>query len=410
MTRYIKKRDGRKVLFNQEKITNVFKRVLNSTHPDDVLSNDEERLAITLTQDTCNLIFTIKDELTVEQIQDIVQKVLINNGLVQEAKNFITYRNERTAKRDYNSELNKTYRQMLTSKAQDMDLMRENANIDGNSVMGTMLRVGTEATKNFAHEYVLKPGYSYAHKNGDMHIHDLDFSLLTFNCAQIPIGKLLKTGFSTGHGFLRSPQTIQSASSLCCIAIQSNQNDMFGGQGVSTFEYDLAPYVAKSYAKNLIKIVDLQVDVDNKDLLDGNIKSTIDKIYEKYNTVFSDEAQKEVGELLYYYFSVCPTDYALRIKLALAKAKEYTENDTFQAMEALVHNLNSMQCLTGDQDVDTLEIKSIEDFNTLEDFKKSALRDLIIDLKNEMNIDEISKELKIDLPLFKSIAHELNII
>ena len=339
MTRFVKKRDGRKVQFKQEKILNVFKKVLNSTHPDDTLNNDEEKLAESLTLDAVNLIFVIKDELTVEQIQDIVQKVLINNGLVQEAKNFISYRNERTAKREYNNALTKTYRQMLSSKAQDMDLMRENANIDGNSVMGTMLRVGTEATKNFAHEYVLKPEYSYAHRNGDMHIHDLDFSLLTFNCCQIPVGKLLKNGFSTGHGFLRQPQTIQSAASLCCIAIQSNQNDMFGGQGIATFEYDLAPYVAKSYAKNLKKIVQI---ITCKDIELNEISDLCDSKYNENGSVFTKESQKDIGSYI-SFFTKDKTDYALD------KAKSMTENDTYQAMEALVHNLNTMQSRAGAQ-------------------------------------------------------------
>ena len=481
MTRYIIKRDGRKVLFRQEKILNVFKKVLNSVHPDDTLTAKEEKLAESLTQD---VVLQLKEnDNSVEKIQDLVQKVLVDNGLVQEAKNFITYRNERTAKREYHNALNSTYRQIFSTSAKDLDLMRENANIDGNSVMGTMLRVGTEATKDFAHNYVLKPEYSYAHKNGDIHIHDLDFSLLTFNCVtgdtrifikengieksvnadyfkdlgegshnldgfeilskngfvklshvhirketdhvneissrystikltdehivpivrdgkecevkakdivkndilhysnnqkiqnsevlsniqliyndfvydfttenhyfvandvvvhnccQIPIGKLLKSGFSTGHGFLREPQSIQSASSLCCIAIQSNQNDMFGGQGVATFEYDLAPYVAKSFAKNVKKVVEIII---GHDITDNSIIDFINNQYNANGTALSDDSLKAIGSYI-NFLTKDKTDYCIK------KAIKMTENDTYQAMEALVHNLNSMQSRAGAQ-------------------------------------------------------------
>lgn len=349
MVNKIKKRDGRKVKFDQDKILRVLQRVINSVHPDDTLSSDELQIAKNLTRDVINRIndkFNDDSLPKVEEIQDIVQGVLISAGMTHEAKNFIEYRQKRTAEREYNSDLTKTYRKMLTSKAQDMDLMRENANIDGNSVMGTMLRIGSEANKNFIDKYILKPEYSFAHSNGDFHIHDKDFYELTSNCLFVPVGKLLKDGFNTGHGFIRSPQSIQSASSLCAICIQSEQNDQFGGVGVATFDWDLAPYVAKSYAKNITKILDLFVATDHS--ISENVKNALDEIYEKYNTVFSEEAQKEVTKVVYYYTSVLP-DYDFKTKLVLDKAREYTEKETFQAMEALVHNLNSMHSRAGAQ-------------------------------------------------------------
>ena len=344
----IKKRDGRKVNFDENKILNVLQKVLNSTHPDDTLSSDELAMAKTLTRDVIN---RVQDKFLdkipeVDDIQNIVEKVLISGGFAHEAQNFIEYRQKRTAEREYNNDLTKTYRKMLTSKAQDMDLMRENANIDGNSVMGTMLRIGSEANKNFIDKYILKPEHSFAHSNGDFHIHDKDFYELTFNCLQVDTNKLLKNGYSTGHGFIRSPQSIQSASALMCIAIQSEQNDQFGGVGVATFEYDLAPFVAKTYAKNIAKILDLFVSTDSS--ISENIKNSLDEIYEKYNTVLSPDAQKEVAKVVYYYTSCLP-DYDFKTKLVLDKAREYTEKETFQAMEALVHNLNSMHSRAGSQ-------------------------------------------------------------
>lgn len=344
----IKKRDGRKVNFDENKILNVLQKVLNSTHPDDTLSSDELAMAKTLTRDVIN---RVQDQFLdkipeVDDIQNIVEKVLISGGFAHEAQNFIEYRQKRTAEREYNNDLTKTYRKMLTSKAQDMDLMRENANIDGNSVMGTMLRIGSEANKNFIDKYILKPEYSFAHSNGDFHIHDKDFYELTFNCLQVDTNKLLKNGYSTGHGYIRSPQSIQSASALMCIAIQSEQNDQFGGVGVATFEYDLAPFVAKTYAKNIAKILDLFVSTDSS--ISDNIKNSLEEIYEKYNTVLSPDAQKEVAKVVYYYTSCLP-EYDFKTKLVLDKAKEYTEKETFQAMEALVHNLNSMHSRAGSQ-------------------------------------------------------------
>ena len=169
--------------------------------------------------------------------------------------------------------------------------------------------------------------------------------VVVHNCCQIPVGKLLKTGFATGHGYIREPQTIQTAANLCCIAIQSNQNDMFGGQGVATFEYDLAPYVAKSYAKNLRGIIQVLIGADDplKELLD-----LCEQKFQSNGSVFCPESQKDIGNYVYYYIKD-------RTGFALEKAKNMTVKDTFQAMEALVHNLNTMQCLTGDQDVTTLE-------------------------------------------------------
>jgi ribonucleoside-triphosphate reductase len=124
-------------------------------------------------------------------------------------------------------------------------MKRENANIDGDTAMGTMLKYGSEGAKQFYEMFVLKPEHSIAHKEGDIHIHDMDFLTLTTTCCQIDIEKLFKNGFGTGHGYLREPNDIHSYSALACIAIQSNQNDQHGGQSIPNFDYAMAQGVQK---------------------------------------------------------------------------------------------------------------------------------------------------------------------
>ena len=143
----------------------------------------------------------------------------------------------------------KTYHGITYAEAEENDLMRENANVDGNTAMGAMLKYGSEGAKEFYHLHVLNPEHSKAHQSGKIHIHDLDFLTLTMTCCQIDIIKLFKNGFSTGHGYLREPQDIFSYAALAAIAIQSNQNDMHGGQSIPNFDYGLAPGVSKTYIK-----------------------------------------------------------------------------------------------------------------------------------------------------------------
>src|SRR5699024_6687175 len=124
--------------------------------------------------------------------------------------------------------------------ASEEDSKRENANIDGNSAMGTMLQYGSTVSKEFAKAYLMKKKYAEAHDSGDIHIHDMDFLPMgTTTCMQIDLNKLFKNGFSTGHGHLRPPKDIMSYSALAAIAIQSNQNDQHGGQSIPAFDYYL---------------------------------------------------------------------------------------------------------------------------------------------------------------------------
>lgn len=186
---------------------------------------------------------------SVEDIQDQVEQVLIAEGYAKTAKAYILYRAERSRTREAKTRLMHILEDITFKDASESDVKRENANIDGDTAMGTMLKYGSESAKQFYDMYVLNPEHARAHREGDIHIHDLDFLTLTTTCTQIDLTELFKGGFSTGHGVLREPQDIGSYSALACIAIQSNQNDQHGGQAIASFDYDMAPGVAKTYIK-----------------------------------------------------------------------------------------------------------------------------------------------------------------
>ena len=352
MIRFIVKRDGRKVSFNEDKISNAIRKALISAHPDDKSTSQyEEDLVEKLTRRVVSDIEKQNlEEPSVENTQDIIEKVLIQEGMASEAKNFILYRQNRTNVRNYNTDLTKIYRDLTSKSTADMDLKRENANIDANAPMGLMLRFGSEGSKDYVRRYVLRREHSIAHSRGDIHIHDLDFYMLTINCCQIGLKDLFKRGFSTGHGFLREPQSIQSAAALCCIAIQSNQNDMHGGQSIPLFEYDLAPYVAISYSKHLCKVICICLRNDEADV--SEVKEYCKELYDKYDTCLSDEVQAlikaKVLEVLKKY-DTDELDVTKNVDYIMSEAIKLTERETYQAMEALIHNLNSMQSRAGAQ-------------------------------------------------------------
>lgn len=348
--RYIVKRDGRKVAFNSNKIANAIKKSMVSVHPDDELDAEQLKLVDQL---TAEVVAEIEDSdvsaPTVENTQDVIERVLIKHNLSDVAKNFILYRQQRTNVRTYNAELTKIYRDLTSKSSADMDLKRENANIDANAPMGLMLRFGSEGSKDFVKRYVLKPEHSIAHSNGSIHIHDLDFYLLTINCCQIDLTDLFRRGFSTGHGFLREPQSIQSAAALSCIAIQSNQNDMHGGQSIPMFEYDLAPYVVKSYNKHLRQVIKIVLRNDDIDLDD--LKAAIEQIYKDNGTALADQTQEQIAvlvkEILRSKFE--GDELEDNLSYTMSEALKLTNRETYQAMEAVIHNLNSMQSRAGAQ-------------------------------------------------------------
>ena len=225
--RKIIKRDGRRVNFHSGKIYDAIQNAFDAVGKENI---DEKVEKITdEVVETLDSVFKHKVP-HVEDVQDVIEKVLIKENLSDVAKAFIIYRYNRTKIRTANSELMKTMKDITFKNAIDNDTKRENANIDGDSPMGTMLKYGSESAKAFYLNQVIDSKFAEAHQNGDIHIHDMDFYTLTMTCCQIDLLELFKNGFSTGNGFLREPSSIRSYASLACIAIQANQNDQHGGQ------------------------------------------------------------------------------------------------------------------------------------------------------------------------------------
>ena len=266
MIQQIVKRDGRMAPFEIDKITNaIFGAAQASGGQDhDMAQELAEQVEKTL-EETAGT-----ETPTVEQVQDTVEKVLIESGHARTAKKYILYRNERTRVREMNTHLMKVYEDLTFKSSLENDVKRENANIDGDTAMGTMLKYGSEGAKQFYEMFILDPAHAKAHREGDIHIHDLDFLTLTTTCCQIDLLKLFRDGFSTGHGFLREPNDIRSYSALACIAIQSNQNDQHGGQSVPNFDYSMAPGVRKTFRKlfrdNLAKALEVFGEDDNNEV------------------------------------------------------------------------------------------------------------------------------------------------
>jgi len=251
----------------------------------------------------------------------------------------------------------KTYEDLTFKSSSECDIKRENANIDGDTAMGTMLKYGSEGAKQFYEMYVLSREHSRAHVNGDIHIHDLDFFALTTTCCQIDIIKLFENGFSTGHGYLREPNNIASYSALACIAIQSNQNDQHGGQSIPNFDYAMAEGVKKSYRqlyeKNIIRSVGLYADIYELDDVTQRVKDYMEKILcDKgiYPILANDNGYSEAERPYLLELFEGDEAFADRTQRFASKltAKE-TDRATFQAMEALVHNLNTMNSRAGAQ-------------------------------------------------------------
>ena len=345
----IKKRDGRNVSFDDNKITQAIAKALIATG-----NVNAEKTANKLTQQVIGRVEEeLGDNANVEAVQDIVERVLIDNGFVRTAKSYILYRAERSRAREMNTRLMQIYDDITNKAARDSDIKRENANINGDTAMGAMLKYGSEGSKQFNLMSVIKQEHADAHQEGVIHIHDLDFYTLTTTCCQIDLIKLFKNGFSTGHGYLRDPKDIYSYSALCCIAIQANQNDQHGGQSVVNFDYAMADGVRltfkKRYRDNMARALELLDNIEDasaiaKDMLasieaEEGLKPTLEPT-EEY---FAAEAKKLAALGL--------DEKAIKRAQQFAQKKAYEETDraTFQAMEALVHNLNTMNSRAGAQ-------------------------------------------------------------
>ncbi|MDR3073077.1 MAG: anaerobic ribonucleoside triphosphate reductase [Clostridiales Family XIII bacterium] len=349
----IRKRDGRNAPYDSKKIEDAIRKAL-------VASGRSKEHAPQLTQDVEERLCKDYGDATpdVESIQDVVESVLMARGYPMVAKRYILYRADRSRVREQNSPLMKTMDELTFQDAAGSNIKRDNANIDGDTAMGIMLKYGTESAKYYYEHSILTPQQVAAHNGGDIHIHDFDFYMLTTTCCQIDISKLFRGGFSTGHGHLREPNSIHSYAALACIAIQSNQNDQHGGQSVPNFDYGLAPGVAKTFKKLYVSNFVKALELTYRDA--GLDEFSLRKVFADIEKETGLRPSLAMSDAYLAAEMKILTEYIRQQDANVEKlegmqdfvfsiAERETEKEVLQAMEALVHNLNTMHSRAGAQ-------------------------------------------------------------
>lgn len=340
----IQKRNGDIVPFDSVKILDAMRQANKAVEGENMTPTD----LLFLTEKVCECI--PGEKCSVEEVQDYVEQTLIRFGYGKTAKAYIIYRAEHTKIRNTESDLMEIYKRLTYSYAKDEDIMRENANIDADTAMGTMLKYGSEGSKYFIDNYVLPKDIAAAHINGEIHIHDKDFYMLTETCCQIDLIKLFKDGFSTGHGNLREPNSIQSYSALACIAIQANQNEMHGGQSVPNFDFAMADGVRKTYKKKYRHIMKQYLQIRYGMTEEAAQEAAI--AFEKQLSVpiamgNVEQISKEIPEI--EIIGITLEQLEEIHQYTQKEALRMADRETYQAMEGLVHNLNTMNSRAGAQ-------------------------------------------------------------
>ena len=354
MIRYIVKRSGDKVSFDARKIKSAIFKANTRIAAERMSDADLNEL----TEEVLTALEKLPGIPTAQKIQNVVEEKLLAADYAKTANAYINYRTEHEHLREMDDELVKIFENLTFRPSEEDDLKREHANINADTAMGTMLKYGSESAKAFYDKYVIPPEIAEAHASGDIHIHDKDFYALTETCCQIDLLKLFQDGFSTGHGYLREPNDIRSYAALACIAIQANQNEMHGGQSVPNFDYAMAEGVKKTYRKQyfraLAQYIEVRFDMSASDAaaLTAAIKEALGtdvtmhtaEAYAEKLRAFLPRHQAENG------FQIITGD-AARAAAEYAAKTAYKETDatTYQAMEALVHNLNTMNSRAGAQ-------------------------------------------------------------
>ncbi len=338
------KRDGKKTKFEEEKIAIAIKKGFDSIEGEKYSEKDITKVYESVLKDITKT-YQDKKSIKIEDIQDLIEEKLKKYEYMDVYDNFSAYRTLRNKSRELFKQKEHKFLKSIESlgmeDAKNVDAKRENANVDGDTAMGTMLQFGSTLTKEFAKSYLMKEKFADAHDKGAIHIHDMDFMPMgTTTCCQIDLNELFKDGFSTGHGHLRTPNSIMSYAALAAIAIQSNQNDQHGGQSIPAFDYYMAPGVVKTYKKTLKQeIYDfLELEGYLKFIKFNKIEKELDKISTiDYDISNLDSFAKDEEKVLKIF------------RLANKKALEKTDRMTYQAMESFIHNLNTMHSRAGAQ-------------------------------------------------------------
>ena len=348
MDKKVIKRNGNKVNFDETKIFNAIYKATMASHDD--LKNSDFSTAICqgLVNSVTKLCdeFCIKNntnEIDIEKIQDFVERTLMKSGYADTAKEYCLYRQKRAEIRNTRDSIAKTISSLLTMDSVDNNLKRDNGNIDGDSPMGTMLQIGSNVSKNYYLNNMMSKDIVKGYTGGFIYPHDLDFYALTLTCCQIDCLKLFKGGFNTGHGHLREPNSIGSYATLAAIAIQSNQNDQHGGQSIPNFDYSMAPGIYKTFKKSLKDNLDKYIDYSiGTDYYKDDVKNRI-------NSIINLEP-----EMMDSYLCYTKEDNVSKLNLNISdkiieNAVKDTERQCYQAMEGIVHNLNTLHSRAGAQ-------------------------------------------------------------
>ena len=341
------KRNGKKVPFDETKIALAIQKGFDSVDDEDNRKYDTKDTQKVLDRVIKNIEEQKPEKLKIEEIQDLIESSLKHYNYNEVYESFSNYREKRRESREFFFDDKKKHKFLKTIESLGLkssfedNSKRENANVNGDTAMGTMLQYGSTISKEFSKAYLMKKKYSELHDEGYIHIHDLDFYAMgTTTCNQLDLEKLFKTGFSTGHGHIRPPKDIMSYAALAAIVIQANQNDQHGGQAIPAFDYYLSPGVLMTFKKQLKQTISEFIDLMGfSNYLNMN---TIVKEIDKITTITIDKTIFEKfikeNEVLDRLFT-----------MAIEKAYMKTNRITYQAMEGFIHNLNTMHSRAGAQ-------------------------------------------------------------
>ena len=309
MIQTVVKRDGRIVGFNEEKIITAIRKAMLHTE-----KGEDRQL---LRQITDHIAFKGSSQMTVEAIQDAVEMELMKSSRKDVAQKYIAYRNQRSIARK--AKTRDMFLEIINIKSNDVT--RENANMNADTPAGMMMKFSSETTKPFVDDYLLSPEVKEAVANNYLHIHDKDYyPTKSLTCVQHPLDRILKHGFSAGHGESRPAKRIETASILGCISLETAQNEMHGGQAIPAFDFYLAPYVRLSYIEE-VKILE-----------------------ELYGQDFSELYQAPIDDYLLM---------DLNGMMGVERVKQHAINQTIarvhQSMEAFIHNMNTIHSRGGNQ-------------------------------------------------------------
>ncbi len=352
----VRKRNESVVDFDRNKIFNAIEKAVLASHTDEVFDSTICNKLVDIINDECFAsCYENKDDvINIEDIQDIVERTLIKNGFADTAKEYILYHQKRNEIRNTRDSITNTISTLLNTESYENDLKRDNGNIDGDSPMGTMLQIGSNVSKNYYLNNMISKDIVQAYTDGFIHIHDLDFYALTLTCCQIDCLKLFKDGFNTGHGHLREPNSIGSYATLAAIAIQSNQNDQHGGQAIPNFDYAMAPGIYKTFRKVWKKNVryDIQRGLLNEDdftlRIDHNNQYNyvrLENMFDEDDSLIESVLDSRIKEYRYDNLNKVGDCLSDDLKQLIDITCDETENACYQAMEGIVHNLNTLHCL-----------------------------------------------------------------